>query len=88
MPEFSRSKLVRYAIFSYSTEHLAKKDKVRFFYSLKGRGKKTGIIKNSNTEQLGRTVLLTQITNANKIQDFLNSWHCKFQKREVLIQHG
>ena len=88
MPNFSRSKLVRFSIFSYSTEHLVKKDKVRFFYALKGRNGKAGIVDNANVEQLGRAVLMVPATNAGKVNDFLDSWHCKFSKREVFVEHG
>ena len=88
MPEFSRSKLVRRAIFSYSTEHLPKKDKVRFFYALKGRGEKAGIIERSDAEQVGRAVIFVECDNADKVEDFLKQLHCNFSRKEVFTQHG
>ena len=45
-------------IFSYAISQLKIKDKVRFYYALKGRDGKSGIIKFYNIDQLGKTVLL------------------------------
>jgi len=45
-------------IFIYSLTHLAVKDKVRFYYALKGRDGKSGIIKQYNIEQLAKGVLI------------------------------
>ncbi|VVB81291.1 Uncharacterised protein [uncultured archaeon] len=68
-------------VFQYSTEHLLKKDKVRFYYALKGRDGNSGIVKNLNVEQLGRAVLLVSESRAPDVDEFLNYWKCKFNKR-------
>ncbi len=86
--EVIRGKLVKQIIFCYSTEHLPKKDKVRFYYALKGRDGNSGIVKQANIEQLGRAVLLVPSQNAESVEKFLNEWHCKFSRREVFIEHG
>ena len=39
-------------LFTYSTEHLQKKDKVRFYYALKGRDGKTGVVKKYRIDHL------------------------------------
>ncbi len=72
-------------IFTYSTKHLRKKDKIRFYYALKGRDGKTGIIKRYKIEQLGRTVLLVSSKHEKQIQEFLTFWKCKYQKKIVLV---
>ena len=72
-------------IFTYTTTHLAYKDKVRFYYALKGRDGKTGIIKRANIEQLGKTVLLVPFENQKEVQEFVEYWKCKYQKREAII---
>jgi len=46
------------ALYTYSLKHLKIKDKVRFYYALKGRDGKTGIIKLYSIEQLAKGVLL------------------------------
>lgn len=73
-------------LFSYSTEHLLKKDKIRFYYALKGRDGKTGIVKNYSIDHLGRTVLLVPAKFADSVNQFLSLWKCKFQKKEVLMK--
>ena len=73
-------------IFTYSTEHLLKKDKVRFYYALKGRDGKTGIVKACRIEQLGRTVLLVPEKFDDEVSEFLNYWKCKWRKRKVLVE--
>lgn len=83
-----RGKLVKEVIFCYSTEHLPKKDKVRFYYGLKGRDGKSGIVKDAKIEQLGRTVLLAPCKSSESVEQFLKSWGCSFSRREVFIEHG
>ena len=73
----------RCVIFTYSLEHLNKTDKVRFYYALKGRDGKTGIVKAWNVEQLGRAVLLVMAKHEQHVQDFLKFWKCEFETKEV-----
>lgn len=73
-------------IFTYSIEHLLKKDKIRFYYALKGRDGKSGIVTALKIEQLGRAVLLVPVKNANEVEDFLKLWKCKYGKRKVLVE--
>ena len=74
----------QHVIFMYSTEHLAKKDKVRFYYALKGRDGKSGIVKAAKIEQLGRTVLFVQEKHAKDVEDFLKFWKCTYKTKKVL----
>ncbi len=78
--------LTKQYIFTYSTEHLAKKDKVRFYYALKGRDGKTGIVKNAEIEQLGRAVLFVKEKHWQEVSEFLQYWNCAFSKREVFVK--
>jgi hypothetical protein len=73
-------------IFMYSIEHLLKKDKIRFYYALKGRDGKTGIVKEWKIEQLGRAVLLVDIKYEKNVDEFLRYWKCKFEKKNVLVE--
>jgi len=73
-------------IFTYSIEHLLKKDKIRFYYALKGRDGKSGIVKKYKIEQLGRAVLLVNSRFENQVQEFLSLWKCKFKKRRALFE--
>lgn len=79
-------KLVESCIFTYSTKHLEKKDKVRFYYALKGRDGKSGIVKRTCIQHLGRTVLLVPKNSEHEISEFLEYWKCKYTKKEVLLK--
>lgn len=78
--------LVRKAIFSYSTEHLAQKDKVRFYYALKGRDGKSGIVARLTIRQLGKTVLFVDEKHAQEVREFLEFWKCAFEQQEVFVE--
>ena len=73
-------------LFSYSTVHLLKKDKIRFYYALKGRDGKSGIVKACKIDHLGRTVLLVPDKFSKEVKEFLQLWKCKFDVKEVLIK--
>ena len=72
-------------IFIYSLTHLAVKDKVRFYYALKGRDGKSGIIKQYNIEQLAKSVLIIDKKQEQQLEDFLKFWKCEYRKKEVFI---
>ncbi|MEE9525610.1 MAG: hypothetical protein V3V78_03335 [Candidatus Woesearchaeota archaeon] len=73
-------------LFSYSTQHLLKKDKIRFYYAMKGRDGKSGIVKQYKIEQLGRAVMLVSSKFAKEVEEFLQFWECKYDKKEVLVK--
>ncbi len=75
-----------FVIFTYSTEHLPKKDKVRFYYALKGRDGRSGIIKRFNIAHLGRTVLMVPKIYEKDIDQFFEVWKCQVSKKEVLVK--
>ncbi len=72
-------------IITYSIDHLRKTDKVRFFYALKGRNGKQGIIPKHNIEQLGRAVLLAPSNSEAEITNFLKTWGCNYNKKSVIV---
>ena len=72
-------------IISYSIEHLNKTDKVKFFYALKGRNGKQGILSQNKIEQLGRAVILVPDKSKVEITKFLNEWGCSYNKKNVII---
>lgn len=84
--EENLAKYSEFVIFTYSTEHLLKKDKIRFYYALKGRDGKSGIVKRFKIEHLGRTVLMVPKEFESDIDQFFEIWKCPIQKREVLLK--
>ncbi len=81
-----RKKYKSMVLFSYSTEHLLKKDKIRFYYALKGRDGKTGVVKEFKITQLGRAVLLVHEKYAEDVEQFLKIWRCRYDRKEVLVR--
>ena len=71
-------------IYTYSTSHLSKTDLVRFFYALKGRDGKSGILKATQAEFLAKSVLLCSRTADPEIQQFFEHWRCKYERRVLL----
>ena len=84
--ELDSSKYKEKVIFTYSIQHLEKKDKIRFYYALKGRDGKTGVVKDWKIEQLGRAVLLVSAKNENDVSEFLTYWKCKFESRRIFTE--
>ena len=81
--EFSKK---MYMILSnYSIKHLENKDKVRFYYALKGRDGKSGILKLTGTVHLAKSVLLTPIEFEKDIKKFFSSWHITSTVRNVIV---
>jgi len=73
-------------IFSYAISHLKNSDKVRFYYALKGRDGRSGIIKTLNIFQFGKTVLMVSREHEKEMDEFLGLWKCTYQKKQVLIE--
>jgi len=84
--EIDASKYTSNVIFTYSIQHLLKKDKIRFYYALKGRDGKTGIVKEWKIEQLGRAVLLVSEKFEKDVTEFLTFWKCEFKTKRVLVE--
>ena len=77
-----------FTIFSYSTSHLEYKDKIRFYYALKGRDGKSGIINDYKIEQLGKTVLFVKLNQVEDVRQFLNQWKCEYHTKEVVVKNS
>jgi len=73
-------------IFTYSLEHLKNSDKVRFYYALKGRDGKSGILGRTGTSQLGRAVLIASPEHQGEIAEFLKHWKCPFTALPVSLE--
>lgn len=72
-------------LYTYSTEHLPKKDKVRFYYALKGRDGKTGIVKQFRIVHLGRTVLMAEARHDEDMIQFFKVWNLPYTRRRAFV---
>ena len=75
----------RMVLFTYTTRNLSAKDKVRFYYALKGRDGKSGIVKSLHLEHPGRTVLLVPRKHDEELQQFFRHWNLPFTRRKVIV---
>ncbi len=80
------SQYVAYTLFTYTTAHLSKCDKVRFYYALKGRDGKSGIIRDYNVKQMTKTVLFVPPEHSQHVKEFLSYWKCSQENHEVLVR--
>lgn len=72
-------------LYCYSTRHLKDKDKVRFYYALKGRDGKSGLVKEKNLLYLAKTVLLASSKHDTELQEFFAFWNVPITKRNVIV---
>jgi len=72
-------------LFNYSIKHLKNKDKIRFYYALKGRDGKSGIIKLTDTLYLGKAVILTPAEFEKDLKSFFAAWNLPFTSRRVIV---
>ncbi|MFH0978276.1 MAG: hypothetical protein V1837_03145 [Candidatus Woesearchaeota archaeon] len=75
-----------YVLFTYSIDKLRQKDKVLFYYALKGRKGHSGILADDTIVQLGRTVVLVPKSKELKFSRFLRQWKCLFDKRYLVLE--
>ena len=67
-------------LFIYSSSHLSGSNKVRFFYALKGRDDKLGLIKETNSRFLAKSVILAPASKTELWRSFFKFWGCKFRQ--------
>ena len=76
-----KGKLKEKILFTFSTQEFLKKDKIRFYYALKGRDGKSGLVVSTKAEHLGSAVILVDAKHDQEWQDFFNLWKIKFERR-------
>ena len=70
-------------IYVYSTSHLTATERVKFFYALKGRNGKPGILDTTQSIFLAKSVLSVLPKQSKEIKQFLAEWRCKFYVKKV-----
>lgn len=71
------------ALIIYKTNKLSSSKMVRFYYALKGRDGKSGMMKQINAEQLARGALLISIKNLPELKSFFELWSVPVEVKEV-----
>ncbi|MBN2567228.1 hypothetical protein JXB02_04045 [Candidatus Woesearchaeota archaeon] len=73
------------ALITYSTAHLMPKDKTRFYYALKGRDGRSGMLKRTGAVFLAKSVLLVPRQHEEDVRGFLGFWKCGHTVRRALV---
>jgi len=73
-------------LFTYNSSSLEYTDKIRFYYALKGRDGKSGILAETKTEFLSKGVLIADVNQESEIITFLMNWNLPFKKKRILIE--
>lgn len=81
-----KKKGLRRVLFVYSSHHLKGSSKVSFFYGLKGRKNKAGILKQTSSEFLSKGIILCPIEFLNSLSDFFKSWNCRYRALIIEIE--
>ena len=85
--EDDSSSFKQMVLFTYSLRNLkTQSQKIQFYYALKGRDGKSGVIREYKIEQLAKTVLLVDSIYDKSVQEFFNLWKIRFERREVKIK--
>ena len=71
-------------IIHYYTNHLSSTDLVKFYYALKGRGKSIGLLEQTNSQYLARSVIQVPAKNLALVKYFLQKWGCKYKSVTVV----
>ena len=70
-------------IYIYTSSHLTPTERVKFFYALKGRNGKSGILDSTQSSFLAKSVISVSVTNTKEIEAFLKTWKCKFSTKKT-----
>ena len=72
-------------IYHYSSKHLTKTEKVKYYYALKGRDGKTGIVKALNLCHIGKGVILAPFRHGDDVEQLFKVWNISFLKRNAIV---
>lgn len=74
-------------LYWYDLKRLEQKDKIRFFYALKGRDKgKKGFLKGIGGTSLARGVVLVPVGSDDKMREFFDTWKIPYSRRRILVE--
>lgn len=72
-------------LFKYSLKGFNKSMRMRFYYSLYGRGKEKGMLKELNVIKFSETILLCPVENEEMMKEYLNNWNMEYKEFPILI---
>ena len=73
-------------LFTYSTQEFLKKDKIRFYYALKGRDGKSGIVKETSADHIGSAVIIVDEKYQDEWESFFKLWNIPYQMKKMRLE--
>lgn len=74
------------ALYWYDLKRLKQKDKVRFFYALKGRKGKKGFVDEIGGTCLAKGVIIVPVGSDDKLKEFFDTWKIPYSRRRILVE--
>lgn len=74
-----------FVIFKYDLSKLTKSERMRFYYSLYGRNKQKGMLKELNAKKFSDSIILSPIKTSEQTKSYLNTWKIKYIEIPVFI---
>ncbi|MBW2981324.1 nucleotidyltransferase domain-containing protein [Candidatus Woesearchaeota archaeon] len=77
---------MNFVLFRYELKGFSKSERMRFYYSLYGRGKdQKGVLEEFNCIKFSDAILLCPSTNTEKLKEYLENWKIRFIEFPILI---
>ena len=76
----------RMLLITYQTASLSPTNKVRFYYALKGRDKKSGITKLYDINHLAKQVFMISSKYKEDMKMFFLNWKIPYDVREIVLE--
>ncbi len=75
----------QFMLFKYELKNFSQSQRMRFQYSLYGRNKAVGMLKEFSMIKFSDQILLSPTINSEKVKEYLKSWSIKFEEMPILI---
>ena len=72
-------------LFKYSLKNLNNSQRMRFYYSLYGRGKQEGILKKEKAYKFSNEIILSHVSTSEIIKSFLEKWQIKYTSMPIML---
>src|SRR3989344_3115304 len=74
-----------FILFKYELTGFNQSQRMRFQYSLYGRNKSLGMLKELSLIKFSDSILLSPVENSERTKDYLNQWNIKFTDIPILL---
>ncbi len=74
-----------FVLLKYKLQKMNKSERMRFYYSLYGRGGKKGVLEKNSCYKFSESIIISPVERLEEIKSFLESWKIKYVEIPVLI---